>query len=66
MMTNILSFFKTRVIRGIASVKVTCSFQEALRRDHNSRARDHNVISCLQFLITIFFMITQPSWRDHA
>ena len=44
MMTNILSFFKTRVIRGIASVKVTCSFQEALRRDHNSRAHDHNVI----------------------
>ena len=53
-MTNILSFFKTRVIRGIVSVKVTCSFQEALRRDHNSRARDHVVITvCGHVVITV-------------
>ena len=43
MMSNVLSIFLTRVIRVTPSVKVTCSFQEALRRDHNSRARDHGL-----------------------
>ena len=35
-------------------MKVTCSFQEALRRDHNSRARDHVVITvCGHVVITV-------------
>ena len=34
-MTNILSVFSTSVVRSTTSLKVTGSYEEALRRDQN-------------------------------